>query len=167
MVRQWQPALLAARFVWNSRFGSSSSEPFSCSMGCNSYTQTSRSGCPFCQDACPHLQGGCRLPGRSPLTARSVSPLRKLLKSTLVLMPLFGVHYVVFMAMPYTEVSGVLWQIQMHYEMLFNSSQVRRHGAAVPNTEHADRTAAQDSNSPLSLGRVSLWLLSTAFAMGR
>ncbi|NXQ78986.1 PTH1R protein, partial [Nyctibius grandis] len=47
----------------------------------------------------------------------------KLLKSTLVLMPLFGVHYVVFMAMPYTEVSGVLWQIQMHYEMLFNSSQ--------------------------------------------
>jgi len=40
-------------------------------------------------------------------------------------MPLFGVHYVVFMAMPYTEVSGVLWQIQMHYEMLFNSSQVR------------------------------------------
>ncbi|NXS14495.1 PTH1R protein, partial [Neodrepanis coruscans] len=48
---------------------------------------------------------------------------RQLLKSTLVLMPLFGVHYVVFMAMPYTEVSGVLWQIQMHYEMLFNSSQ--------------------------------------------
>ncbi|XP_030112358.4 parathyroid hormone/parathyroid hormone-related peptide receptor-like [Taeniopygia guttata] len=48
---------------------------------------------------------------------------RQLLKSTLVLMPLFGVHYVVFMAMPYTEVSGILWQIQMHYEMLFNSSQ--------------------------------------------
>ncbi|XP_069733003.1 parathyroid hormone/parathyroid hormone-related peptide receptor-like isoform X2 [Phaenicophaeus curvirostris] len=55
---------------------------------------------------------------------------RRLLKSTLVLMPLFGVHYVVFMAMPYTEVSGVLWQIQMHYEMLFNSSQVNQHGAA-------------------------------------
>ncbi|XP_060638680.1 parathyroid hormone/parathyroid hormone-related peptide receptor [Anolis sagrei] len=48
---------------------------------------------------------------------------RKLLKSTLVLMPLFGVHYIVFMAMPYTEVSGILWQIQMHYEMLFNSFQ--------------------------------------------
>ncbi|XP_042691990.1 parathyroid hormone/parathyroid hormone-related peptide receptor-like [Centrocercus urophasianus] len=48
---------------------------------------------------------------------------RRLLRSTLVLMPLFGVHYVVFMAMPYTEVSGVLWQIQMHYEMIFNSSQ--------------------------------------------
>ncbi len=39
-------------------------------------------------------------------------------------MPLFGVHYIVFMAMPYTEVSGVPWQIQMHYEMLFNSFQV-------------------------------------------
>ncbi|XP_069778223.1 parathyroid hormone/parathyroid hormone-related peptide receptor isoform X2 [Narcine bancroftii] len=49
---------------------------------------------------------------------------RKLLKSTLVLSPLFGVHYIVFMAIPYTEVSGILWQIQMHYEMFFNSSQV-------------------------------------------
>uniref|UniRef100_A0A452I9T5 Parathyroid hormone/parathyroid hormone-related peptide receptor n=1 Tax=Gopherus agassizii TaxID=38772 RepID=A0A452I9T5_9SAUR len=48
---------------------------------------------------------------------------RKLLKSTLVLMPLFGVHYIVFMALPYTEVSGILWQVQMHYEMLFNSFQ--------------------------------------------
>ncbi|XP_077160792.1 parathyroid hormone/parathyroid hormone-related peptide receptor [Paroedura picta] len=48
---------------------------------------------------------------------------RKLLKSTLVLMPLFGVHYIVFMAVPYTEVSGILWQIQMHYEILFNSFQ--------------------------------------------
>ncbi|MXQ95557.1 hypothetical protein E5288_WYG015690 [Bos mutus] len=48
---------------------------------------------------------------------------RKLLKSTLVLMPLFGVHYIVFMATPYTEVSGTLWQVQMHYEMLFNSFQ--------------------------------------------
>nr|XP_056719326.1 parathyroid hormone/parathyroid hormone-related peptide receptor-like [Euleptes europaea] len=47
----------------------------------------------------------------------------KLLKSTLVLMPLFGVHYVVFMAIPYTDVFSILWQIQMHYEMLFNSLQ--------------------------------------------
>lgn len=52
---------------------------------------------------------------------------RKLLKSTLVLMPLFGVHYMVFMALPYTEVTGLLWQVQMHYEMFFNSSQVRIH----------------------------------------
>lgn len=52
---------------------------------------------------------------------------RKLLKSTLVLMPLFGVHYMVFMALPYTEVTGLLWQVQMHYEMFFNSSQVSTH----------------------------------------
>lgn len=52
---------------------------------------------------------------------------RKLLKSTLVLMPLFGVHYMVFMALPYTEVTGLVWQVQMHYEMFFNSSQVRMH----------------------------------------
>ena len=51
---------------------------------------------------------------------------RKLLKSTLVLMPLFGVHYIVFMAMPYTDVSGIPWQIQMHYELLFNSFQARQ-----------------------------------------
>lgn len=50
---------------------------------------------------------------------------RKLLKSTLVLMPLFGVHYIIFNAMPYTEVSEVPWLIQMHYEMLFNSFQVK------------------------------------------
>ncbi|XP_053496570.1 parathyroid hormone 3 receptor [Ictalurus furcatus] len=48
---------------------------------------------------------------------------RKLLKSTLVLMPLFGVHYMVFMGLPYTEVNGLLWQIQMHYDMFFNSLQ--------------------------------------------
>lgn len=50
---------------------------------------------------------------------------RKLLKSTLVLMPLFGVHYMVFMGLPYTEVNGLLWQIQMHYDMFFNSLQVQ------------------------------------------
>uniref|UniRef100_A0A3P9CCU8 Parathyroid hormone/parathyroid hormone-related peptide receptor n=1 Tax=Maylandia zebra TaxID=106582 RepID=A0A3P9CCU8_9CICH len=50
-------------------------------------------------------------------------PRKILLKSTLVLMPLFGVHYMVFMALPYTEVTGLLWQVQMHYEMFFNSSQ--------------------------------------------
>uniref|UniRef100_A0A665WMJ1 Parathyroid hormone 3 receptor n=1 Tax=Echeneis naucrates TaxID=173247 RepID=A0A665WMJ1_ECHNA len=35
----------------------------------------------------------------------------------------FFFHYMVFMALPYTEVTGLLWQVQMHYEMFFNSSQ--------------------------------------------
>lgn len=77
---------------------------------------------------------------------------RKLLKSTLVLMPLFGVHYTVFMAMPYTEVSGTLWQIQMHYEMLFNSFQVRgprRPGKGQGRMGRAGRAAP---DPPLSTG---------------
>ncbi|KAM4727704.1 parathyroid hormone/parathyroid hormone-related peptide receptor isoform 2-T2 [Anableps anableps] len=53
----------------------------------------------------------------------TLADTEKLLKSTLVLMPLFGVHYIIFIAMPYTEVSGIPWLIQMHYEMLFNSFQ--------------------------------------------
>lgn len=83
-------------------------------------------------------------------------------------MPLFGVHYVVFMAMPYTEVSGLLWQIQMHYEMLFNSSQVCWHGAA-PSIEGYSSREVRDLKLRLflSLGRASSWLLSTAFAMVR
>lgn len=44
-------------------------------------------------------------------------------------MPLFGVHYIIFNAMPYTEVSGIPWLIQMHYEMLFNSFQVKQKNA--------------------------------------
>lgn len=68
-------------------------------------------------------QSACRGGRSSALPCLPCWP-RKLLKSTLVLMPLFGVHYIVFMATPYTEVSGTLWQVQMHYEMLFNSFQV-------------------------------------------
>lgn len=110
----------------------------------------------------------CGSAAASPADARSLSPLRKLLKSTLVLMPLFGVHYVVFMAMPYTEVSGVLWQIQMHYEMLFNSSQVLQTPSnAHPSSREAHVGWPSSNFTSVSLGRVSLWLLSTAFAMGR
>lgn len=79
---------------------------------------------------------------------------RKLLKSTLVLMPLFGVHYIVFMATPYTEVSGTLWQVQMHYEMLFNSFQVRwpRPGLGVGCCFHLLQTALALTPTPLSTG---------------
>lgn len=66
------------------------------------------------------------MPPSSDMSFTSTLICRKLLKSTLVLMPLFGVHYMVFMALPYTEVTGLLWQVQMHYEMFFNSSQVRK-----------------------------------------
>lgn len=74
--------------------------------------------------------GEAQCPSRGRGSALTCLPCwpRKLLKSTLVLMPLFGVHYIVFMATPYTEVSGTLWQVQMHYEMLFNSFQVRSAG---------------------------------------
>ncbi|KAG7271626.1 hypothetical protein CRUP_009284 [Coryphaenoides rupestris] len=72
-------------------------------------------------------QGGWQLTGHKPELGYqlSLSPSGKLLKSTLVLMPLFGVHYMLFMALPYTDVSGLLWQVQMHYEMFFNSFQVQ------------------------------------------
>lgn len=81
-------------------------------------------------------------------------------------MPLFGVHYVVFTAMPYTEVSGLLWQIQMHYEMLFNSSQVCGCSQHCGMSIHG---GSGDLKLHLfwSLGRASLWLFSTAFATGR
>lgn len=81
--------------------------------------QTTSSSCPV-----PNLAGFGVYPCTNSCCFFFLSPCRKLLKSTLVLMPLFGVHYIVFMAMPYTDVSGILWQVQMHYEMLFNSFQV-------------------------------------------
>lgn len=81
--------------------------------------QTTSSSCPV-----PNLAGFGVYPRTNSCCFFFLSPCRKLLKSTLVLMPLFGVHYIVFMAMPYTDVSGILWQVQMHYEMLFNSFQV-------------------------------------------
>ncbi|XP_069471714.1 parathyroid hormone 2 receptor isoform X1 [Ambystoma mexicanum] len=47
---------------------------------------------------------------------------RKLAKSTLVLILVFGVHYIVFMCLPHT-LSGLGWQIRMHFELFFNSFQ--------------------------------------------
>lgn len=76
------------------------------------------------------------------------------MKSTLVLMPLFGVHYVVFMAMPYTAISSTLWQVQMHYEMLFNSLQVGLCGSTVGDSLFLTTFSAVT----FSFGRASLWL---------
>lgn len=48
---------------------------------------------------------------------------RKLAKSTLVLVLVFGVHYIVFICQPHSF-SGLWWEIRMHCELFFNSFQV-------------------------------------------
>uniref|UniRef100_A0A8C2N7W6 Parathyroid hormone 2 receptor n=1 Tax=Capra hircus TaxID=9925 RepID=A0A8C2N7W6_CAPHI len=48
---------------------------------------------------------------------------RKLAKSTLVLVLVFGVHYIVFVCLPHSF-AGLGWEIRMHCELFFNSFQV-------------------------------------------
>uniref|UniRef100_A0ABM5EM02 Parathyroid hormone 2 receptor n=1 Tax=Pogona vitticeps TaxID=103695 RepID=A0ABM5EM02_9SAUR len=47
---------------------------------------------------------------------------RKLAKSTLILILVFGVHYIVFVCLPHTF-TGLGWEIRMHCELFFNSFQ--------------------------------------------
>ncbi|XP_004626774.1 parathyroid hormone 2 receptor [Octodon degus] len=47
---------------------------------------------------------------------------RKLAKSTLVLILVFGVHYIVFICQPHSF-TGLWWEIRMHCELFFNSFQ--------------------------------------------
>ncbi|EGV91951.1 Parathyroid hormone 2 receptor [Cricetulus griseus] len=47
---------------------------------------------------------------------------RKLAKSTLVLVLVFGVHYIIFICQPHSF-SGLWWEIRMHCELFFNSFQ--------------------------------------------
>nr|XP_012803192.2 parathyroid hormone 2 receptor isoform X1 [Jaculus jaculus] len=47
---------------------------------------------------------------------------RKLAKSTLVLVLVFGVHYIVFICQPHSF-TGLWWKIRMHCELFFNSFQ--------------------------------------------
>uniref|UniRef100_A0AAY4CKS1 Parathyroid hormone 2 receptor n=1 Tax=Denticeps clupeoides TaxID=299321 RepID=A0AAY4CKS1_9TELE len=47
---------------------------------------------------------------------------RKLAKSTLVLVLVFGVHYIVFVGMPHTF-EGVGWEVRMYCELFLNSFQ--------------------------------------------
>ncbi|XP_019508486.1 PREDICTED: parathyroid hormone 2 receptor isoform X2 [Hipposideros armiger] len=49
---------------------------------------------------------------------------RKLAKSTLVLVLVFGVHYIVFVCLPHSF-AGLGWEIRMHCELFFNSFQVQ------------------------------------------
>ncbi|XP_035688611.1 parathyroid hormone 2 receptor-like isoform X2 [Branchiostoma floridae] len=46
----------------------------------------------------------------------------KLAKSTLVLIPLFGVHYIVFVGMP-DNVGGVAYEARLYFDLFFNSFQ--------------------------------------------
>ncbi|KAM4521313.1 parathyroid hormone 2 receptor-like, partial [Odontesthes bonariensis] len=47
---------------------------------------------------------------------------RKLAKSTLVLVLVFGIHYIIFVGMPHTF-QGTSWEIRMYCELFFNSFQ--------------------------------------------
>uniref|UniRef100_A0A8D0E561 Parathyroid hormone 2 receptor n=1 Tax=Salvator merianae TaxID=96440 RepID=A0A8D0E561_SALMN len=47
---------------------------------------------------------------------------RKLAKSTMILIFVFGVHYIVFVCLPHTF-TGLGWEIRMHCELFFNSFQ--------------------------------------------
>ncbi|XP_004701830.1 parathyroid hormone 2 receptor [Echinops telfairi] len=47
---------------------------------------------------------------------------RKLAKSTLVLVLVFGMHYIVFACLPHSY-TGLWWEIRMHCELFFNSFQ--------------------------------------------
>ncbi|XP_022307206.2 secretin receptor-like isoform X2 [Crassostrea virginica] len=54
--------------------------------------------------------------------ANETKKFRKLAKSTLVLIPLFGVHYVVFIGLP-DSVSDEAELVKLYFEMFFNSFQ--------------------------------------------
>uniref|UniRef100_A0A3P9KS15 Parathyroid hormone 2 receptor a n=1 Tax=Oryzias latipes TaxID=8090 RepID=A0A3P9KS15_ORYLA len=47
---------------------------------------------------------------------------RKLAKSTLVLVLVFGIHYIIFVGMPHTF-QGPSWEMRMYFELFFNSFQ--------------------------------------------
>lgn len=48
---------------------------------------------------------------------------KKLVKSTLILIPMFGVHAIVFIAMPDTVREGPWFEIRMYFDLFFNSFQ--------------------------------------------
>jgi hypothetical protein len=54
----------------------------------------------------------------------SVQKHRRLAKSTLVLIPLFGIHYIVFIGVP-DNVGPVAQVVKLYFEMFFSSFQVK------------------------------------------
>ncbi|MED6274592.1 Parathyroid hormone 2 receptor, partial [Characodon lateralis] len=50
------------------------------------------------------------------------SERKKLAKSTLVLVLVFGIHYIIFIGMPHTF-KGPSWETRMYCELFFNSFQ--------------------------------------------
>lgn len=65
---------------------------------------------------------------RSACSAVSSPWCRRLTKSTLLLIPLFGVHYVVFAVVP----MGISSKYQLTFELCVGSFQVRAGGAGHP-----------------------------------
>lgn len=65
---------------------------------------------------------------RSACSAVSSPWCRRLTKSTLLLIPLFGVHYVVFAVVP----MGISSKYQLTFELCVGSFQVRAGGAGRP-----------------------------------
>lgn len=73
------------------------------------------------------LAPGCEGPHVRPARAQGPSLCRRLTKSTLLLIPLFGVHYMVFAVFP----MGISSKYQILFELCMGSFQVRVRGAGV------------------------------------
>lgn len=73
------------------------------------------------------VRGQGALPGSHPAQLRP-SVCRRLAKSTLLLIPLFGIHYMVFAVLP----TGTSSRFQLLFELCAGSFQVRAGGRAAP-----------------------------------